>query len=648
MNLDEDGFVEIVFLDKYGNCQGSSSRQKGFCTKGQGFTIPKKLVELAENDKLTKDLLLDMEYTELLRLATHPAAKDYIWKNLGIRGVPLKSHFPNGDPIVLWDHQIKTLEWMKTRELMNPVNVHGLKGGIVSIKMGLGKTAVALTYIMMREKGEFPSLVVASKTIMNEWRTQGIEKFFGKNLKVLYFHKDIIGKTAFDAMSRKDICSYDIVMTTYDVCTQACKKYPYHEQTYEIGEDNTLMKGKIVAVHCRTREQADKPNVKGSGILYCTPWERVICDESQRYANPKTQTYKCIMGLYGKYKWCLTGTPIRNFDTDIWAQLRFCGYSSVAQTVEWKRMGLAYFRDHKLGDAIFTMAYKDTNIVLPPKTENVNFITLTGKHKIFYDWILGETIDTYDEMMKGNCNFACVLAMFTALRQCAIAPYLFTAQSKRSKMSKAAKIAQEKAIKKFNTKFAGSEMYKWLTDKTTDSGMNSCKIREIVRELSLIPKGEKVTIFSSFTSCLDLLADAVKFYIPGYKLLQVDGATTGQERSDLIDQFRDDPSVSAIFLTYRVGSEGLTLTEANHCICIEPWWTSAVHNQAKARCWRPGQKKDVFVHNILTQDTIEEKVMEICKGKEDMASSFLDGTTKSLEKATKLDKFTLGRILGIR
>ncbi len=54
--------------------------------------------------------------------------------------------------------------------------------------------------------------------------------------------------------------------------------------------------------------------------------ERVICDESQKLANPKTMTYKCIMAVYGKYKWCLTGTPIRNYETDIWAQLRFCGY----------------------------------------------------------------------------------------------------------------------------------------------------------------------------------------------------------------------------------------------------------------------------------------------------------------------------------
>nr|HMP31895.1 SNF2-related protein [Saprospiraceae bacterium] len=444
-----------------------------------GVTILPKFKRLANRNMLTKEYLLDMDYTDLLRCATYPPAQDFVYKTLGIRGVPLlDTNKKSGDKFSLFPHQIVTLTWMRNREAMHTSTVNGLVGGIVSLKMGLGKTLTALLHILSRPKGEFPALVVASKTVMQEWKSQGIEKFFGRNIKVLYLHSDFIPKRHIDQLTRADVLKYDIVITTYDVCTQVCKKVPYYEECIELGDEHTLMKGKIAAIHCRTRVQADKPKVRGSNIIYCTPWDLVICDESQRYANPKTNIFKCIMALYGKNKWCLTGTPIRNYDADIWAQLRFCGYKGVNNATDWKRSGVQKMKDHKLNDAILIMNYKDTTIVLPPKSEYFNNVKLTGKHKIYYDWLLGETINTYDEMMRGGCSFACVLAMFTRLRQCAIAPYLTTRESKRKKkkMSKGDLEAEEKMKKRF----ANSEMFKWLHDKNTDSGIESCKIKKIV------------------------------------------------------------------------------------------------------------------------------------------------------------------------
>ncbi len=113
--------------------------------------------------------------------------------------------------------------------------------------------------------------------------------------------------------------------------------------------------------------------MKGTAVIYGTPWERVICDESQKLANPKTMTYKCIMAVYGKYKWCLTGTPIRNYETDIWAQLRFCGYKGVERSHDWNRngQGLIAFKDHNLISAIFTMSYDDAQMSLPKKLKTI-------------------------------------------------------------------------------------------------------------------------------------------------------------------------------------------------------------------------------------------------------------------------------------
>lgn len=637
---DEDGFVEVEFQDSDGNVVEYVAPPKP--NIGPGFEIPEEQRALADEGKLTQQMLLDMDTTSMLRLATYEPAGKQIMELVGFRGLPLR------EPFSLHTHQIKTLTWMRAREVMNPSSVHGLKGGVARLTAGLGKTLLALSLILTSPKGEFPSLVVASKTIMFEWRSEGVKKFFGGNIKVLYLHNDFIGKKNIAQLTRKDILEYDVVITTYDVLVAACRKFPYQQQTYEIGEDNTIQKGKKIAIHHRTREQCNRPNTKGAGILFCTPWERVICDESQRFANSKTTIYECVMALYGEKMWCLTATPIRNFSTDIWAQLRFCGYIGVTQALEWKRKHTVTYKQHRMDEAIFSMDYKDAKIELPPRTEYIDLVPLSGNHKIFYEWVLGQTRLAYDDMMKGYLQFACVLAWFTALRQTAIAPYLFTAQSKRTKATGKAKKHKEEMMAKIKAQFANSEMYKWLTDKKTDSGINSVKIKEIVNIISRIPKGDKVLVFSMFTSCTDLVADAVKELLPNFQYVQVDGDVTGKERTDLIDKFKTDPEVQALFMTYKTGSEGLNLTQATHCICVEPWWTDAVHQQAKARCWRWGQTREVHVHNVYVQNTIEERVIEICKEKNEMAATFLEGTEKPLSKNCGLTKQTLGKILGIR
>jgi SNF2 family DNA or RNA helicase len=291
------------------------------------------------------------------------------------------------------------------------------------------------------------------------------------------------------------------------------------------------------------------------------------------------------------------------------------------------------------------MSYEDANVKVPPKVEHQQLVVLTGKQKDVYDFILGLTRKVYDQMLIKVTSFAGVLAMFTRLRQCAIAPYLLTADSKRDKPTPAQQKADEnmmKMIKEMDKDGLGL----WCYDKKTEAGIYSAKMNAIIDTLSKIPKGEKVLIFSMFTSCLDLLRDALEERLPNFRHEQIDGATKGKDRERILEAFRTKPFIRGLLITYKCGSEGLNLTEANHVICIEPWWTNAVHNQAKSRCWRTGQTKEVQVHNIFVEESIEVKINEICKEKDELASSYLDGTQKPLGKSVGLDKFTLGRILG--
>lgn len=641
----------------FGNSSNKSFKPSSTAPIKNEFSIPKYLIELVDAGELTEETLKDIEYTDALRLATYKPAAKFIHDTLGVRGVYILNKHLSSDgrykDTIIKPYQVETLEWMRNREKMPPNKTFGIKGGILSLHMGLGKTLTALVHVLSSDKGKFPTLIICSKTVLINWHKDGIAKFFGKGKnapKVLFLHKDFIPAKEIKSINRETILKYDIVVTSYDVCGTACKNGEYYKDCEEIGDPTTLMKDKIVSIHERSYEKADNDRLTGIDVIYGTPWHRVICDESQKFANPTTQLYKNMMAIYGDYKWCLTGTPIRNYDTDIWAQLRFCGYTGITRTIEWKKKGPIIFVEHKLIDVIFKMDYDNAGEKMPPKTKHLITVTLKeGFEMQMYRFVLAKVQEVYDKMMQKLLSFTCVLSWFTRLRQCVIAPYLMLAESKREK-SKGVKAKVENQViteldalmkMKENTK-----LNKWCSDKNGEAGIRSTKMTQIITTISKIPKNEKVIIFSSFTSCLDLLAHALDTLMPDFLYVQIDGVTKGPERKILLDKFTSDPTIRGAMFTYKVGGEGLNLTVATHCICIEPWWTPAVQDQAEARCWRIGQTKNVHIHNIIVESTIEEKIIEICNAKEIMAASYLEGTTKT-GKMPGLDKYSLGKLIGL-
>jgi SNF2 family DNA or RNA helicase len=626
-------------------CDTSLIEAKKHCASKEEDNTP-----LLSDDELYSLYIDDM--TVFLRFALNTKHKDKIFELLKVRGVPFIPSFKSILP-----HQEKVLRWMKDMEANTKF---GITGGILSLEMGLGKTLSALVHTLSSGKGDYPTLVVCSKTVMNVWYDE-IDKFFGKNIKVLYFHENFIGKEIKNT-SITSLKNYDLVITTYDVCKSVCRKTKINEDCLERGEEWGIHKDKILKINCCNLETLKTRNLGkyGPNILYMTPFERLIFDESQVFANPKTGVYKAMMALYGKYKWCLTGTPIRNFETDVWAQLRVLGYDKegARTTLEWMRNTNLWEKD-KLYERVFRMGYEEAGVKLPPLirvpnttlidelVDDNNKIFLSKEEKEIYLFVLGVARQVFDMMLNKMCSFACVLALFTRLRQCAIAPYLMTDQSKRKKKRKT-KVDEQ--VEEMMSDIQGGPLSKICFDKYGVGGIGSTKMRETLKILKKIKKDDKVLVFSTFTSCLDLLQDAVKHdsELGNYKVLQLDGDIVGNERAMILSQFRNDKSVNALFLTYKVGSEGLNLTCANNCICMEPWWNYAVTDQAEKRAHRTGQTKQVTSHRIYISQTIEERVIDICEGKRKMAASFLDSSSTSMGEIKKnygLTKEILGNIL---
>ena len=557
------------------------------------------------------------------------------------RSLPLKRNI--GDiPIVFHKHQLEAFEQI---EAMEKKGKHGINGSILMFEMGLGKTLTAISWSLMAprpsrvekygEKG-FPTLVVASKSIVGEWKTQGFEKFFDEKVKVLYYHKDYITTKEYNNIMRKDIVEYDFVITTYDVVSSSAKKYQEECFEYEQSRNNKMV---VSVIKNRTRYQADNPNVKGPCILHKTPWERVIADESQKFANPKTSLFKAMMSLYGKYKLCLTGTPIRNYKTDIWSQLRFCGYNGVETSQKWARLYTKYIKDHNLRNVIFIRSKKDVSLVIPEKIRHDDILEFNSDiEKQFYKKVAQKSIEVIESFQNKEMNFANALAWFLRLRQSCISPYLMTNTSEKNNSD----------FKKF-IKGLGSKFSKWIYKKEGSAGFMSSKMRYVIDKIKNVPKGEKIIVFSTFVSALNLLEEGINYEYPKTDMiLRIDGDVSAKDRIKILEEFKTNPDKKILTMTYSVGCEGLNITCANHIVCMEPWWNYATIAQAEARCHRPGQTKKVHVYSGYMNDTFEFRMLDMWKDKLNLEKFILHGEKYANHSSVKMDINTMKILIGIK
>ncbi len=594
-------------------------------------SINPELLAHANNGTLTKEILDEESFGDVLRLATHPKAKDIILSIYDTYGVMLK------DGYELYPHQIEALKFMRGLE-KKPY--HGMRGGIVSLTMGLGKSlpAAILCLTTPPKNGiKRPSLIVASKTVSAEWMSSCIEKFFHSDVaaRCLYFHKDHLGNRI-DLMSPEYLeQNYDIIITTYDVLKSAMR---YDKNILEditvLGDEHTLMKGKVDYIIERTQVQCMHPvrrqYARGISSLYYIPFERVICDESQTFANPKTKIFESVMALYGHYKHCLSGTPIRNYDTDIFAQFRFLGYTKILRPIEWKRSGTSINISDKLCDTvIFTSNYEDVGIKLPDLTNVIQTQKfMNPQEKLLYDIIFTRTKTAYLEFIGGG-SFHNVLTWFLRLRQCCIAPHILTMGDNKDDIQK--------------LMVEHPDFSKWILDRSSTAGSKSSRIQNIVRLVMSFPSTEKVIIFSTFVSALELIRHALD--ANNIKSIQIDGSVKGPLRTAYLQSFRTDSSFRVLLLPYKVGSEGLNITEASKVILVEPWWNDAVHKQAIGRSFRMGQSKEVTAYYLNNNETVESRVLSICNSKNVMSDSYLGTTTKKVSATP--DSSLMRQILGI-
>lgn len=333
-----------------------------------------------------------------------------------------------------------------------------------------------------------------------------------------------------------------------------------------------------------------------------------IIDEAQNIKNANTLTSKAAKLIHADFKVALTGTPIENRLSELWSIFDylmpgfFHGYESFRKRFELPIMQQGDEDAEKqltlmISPFVLRRLKKDVLKDLPDKIEEIYYANMEGEQKALYDAEVQKIKILLESSSEEefNQNKLVIISELTKLRLLCCNPSLVY------------------------------EKYKENSAKT-----DMCI--ELVK--NAVEGGHKVLLFSQFTSMLAEIETALKAEGLEYYLLE--GKTPKNKRAMMVRQFQED-DVPVFLISLKAGGTGLNLTAADVVIHYDPWWNTAVENQASDRAHRIGQKNVVSVYKLIMKDTIEERIIELQKEKSDLANKILSGEGMSSAKLSRED-----------
>lgn len=554
--------------------------------------------------------------------------------------------------IDIFEHQRKCLGLIVQRE---KDFCYGIRGAIISMDPGMGKTLVSLVMILGGKKyvdivtmKSYPSLVICSKTLLNEWINEINKSFIKDSVKYIIFHKS---NKESATITRESLMEYDLILTTPETVVGTFNGI---NVSVEEAINGTTDQSKKQFDRVTRQQLVVDPNSKGLNLIFTTPWNRVIYDESTQLSNYKSLIFNAANKIFSHTKWCLSGTPIVNYLTDIWSQLYFIGYNGVTSPTNWLKNGMTYYNNHNLGNAVLRLEYGKEKVVMPEKEIVKIVLVLHGMERTFYEVVDEITKKTFRSFEQKTTSYASAFAALLKMRVTLDASILCLDSKVIESISgggnrllegnnfadvdqelvniETMKQTDKVILGQINQRQDASKIKNWLADINGTAGIGSTKFREILKLINeVIPESESIVIFSSFTKVLDLFSEAIKKNAEENKIsynttIQVDGRMSTMERDKALDNFRFTNDHRILLLSLKIGEKGLNLTRANNLIFIEAHWTSPT--QAINRVWRIGQTRDVKVFYFVFKDSVEERVIKIIEKKENMISNLLGDDDK--------------------
>ena len=336
---------------------------------------------------------------------------------------------------------------------------------------------------------------------------------------------------------------------------------------------------------------------RDAAVLAGQEWHVLVLDEAQSIKNPLAEVKRVVSGLAARQRLCLSGTPLQNHLGELWSLFDFLapGFLGSARhfrarfRVPVEKHGDEAARERlarRVRPFLLRRTKEEVAADLPPKTEIVEAVAMEAGQRALYESIrlamharVREAIAARGMARSGIV----ILDALLKLRQACCDPRLL----------------KLKAAQK-----AGSAKLERLLEMLPD----------------LIEDGRRVLLFSQFTSMLDLIIPRLEAARLPFVMLTGDTL----DRASPVRRFQAG-EVPLFLLSLKAGGTGLNLTAADTVIHYDPWWNPAVEDQATDRAHRIGQSKPVFVHRMVTQDSIEEKM----EGLKSRKRALVDGILKA-------------------
>ncbi|CAI5758178.1 unnamed protein product [Candida verbasci] len=448
----------------------------------------------------------------------------------------------------LREYQIQGLNWL--------ISLYENRlSGILADEMGLGKTLQTISflgYLRYVRHIDGPFIVIVPKSTLDNWRREFAKWTPSVNVLVLQGDMKQRNKLVKEQVLQ---AKFDVLITSYEIVL---------------------------------REKTQLKKIK---------WEYIVVDEAHRIKNDQSLLSQIIRLFYSRNRLLITGTPLQNNLHELWALLNFLlpdvfgdseqfdeTFDNSGSSEEDKQLkqDKSIQELHQLLDPFLLRRVKsDVEKSLLPKIE-VNVYTGMSEMQIqWYKKLLEKDIDAVNGVVGKREGKTRLLNIVMQLRKCCNHPYLFD----------------------------GAEPGPPFT---TDEHLifNCGKLIILDKMLKKFKaEGSRVLIFSQMSRLLDILEDYC--YFREYEYCRIDGSTAHEDRIDAIDEYNAPNSSKFVFLlTTRAGGLGINLTSADIVILYDTDWNPQVDLQAMDRAHRIGQKKQVKVYRFITEDAIEEKVLE--------------------------------------
>jgi superfamily II DNA or RNA helicase len=472
-------------------------------------------------------------------------------------------------------YQVEGLNWMISL-YENGIN------GILADEMGLGKTLQTLSllgYLKFYREISGPHLLIVPKSTLQNWLNESNRWVPGLNSFIFHGTKE-----ERDVMIRERLnpSDFDICITSYEMC---------------LLEKAALRK---------------------------IPFRYIVIDEAHRIKNENSSLSLIVREFHSTNRMLITGTPLQNNLHELWALLNFLlpdifsssedfdtwfskqeeeeeeaaddegtdkattavtknkeQLAAEAQVVKEEQELLMQQLRKLLQPFLLRRLKADVEHSLLPKKEVNLYVGLSQMQRNWYQKILERDLEAVNGLSRGKEGKTRLLNIVMQLRKCSNHPYLFD----------------------------GAEPG---PPYTTDEHLveNAGKMQVLDKLLQrLKANGSRVLLFSQMSRMLDIFEDYCTWR--GYELCRIDGQTAHCDRISAIDEFNRPGSDKFIFLlTTRAGGLGINLATADIVIMYDSDWNPQVDLQAQDRAHRIGQLKQVCVFRFITENTIEEKVIE--------------------------------------